>query len=538
MNQSENHRTSVGVSESHSAPLPKLPSTENETQLESLTSSTTTTGVTSRSSKNNVPASSNSGKDATLDASSTSLPPLSGSAPVQTVCTVSPPISAAQQQQIMQKQLKQMEHTPYQDLKEQKSLGLTDEDILERFIDYNRNLAQEPKCIRRTGGIQQPLKCSCLSILINPSSASLAHNSNKKQKTSDSSETSAKIGDDVTSHDISEKDNNNASQTCPDIHADTFLESVAQWQVYFGRKSKVEQQIHVIEWMRYVSDGDIRLGKGCFCVPFLRNCNGSIRSNVNNKDKSSSSTTSAGSKRAQSLDDSFAFLMNHRICSSALMRLLGVGRNWWATCRQCVKTNSFPVHGLRGRQSNKQRKFTEEGQEAELIAFMQNLQNEHGIPRSIVTSNSYVNKKEKGDGEGEASDSDTSVNTRTTIICLPSTFTKRECYRKFCRTRGKKVITTRNGATRLEDIPNFFENGETKSCIAWTTFNTYWKKHFSQLQTLTPSEPLPGEPIDSPLTQQGQAGRKEKKVKAGQEKDVGDISLAVSESDPPLTVTV
>jgi hypothetical protein len=57
------------------------------------------------------------------------------------------------------------QRTPFIDVRNWAKLELTDEELVERFIAYNKDLGDQPNCIRKTYGKQKSLNCSCLSIL-------------------------------------------------------------------------------------------------------------------------------------------------------------------------------------------------------------------------------------------------------------------------------------------------------------------------------------------------------------------------------------
>jgi hypothetical protein len=98
----------------------------------------------------------------------------------------------------------QKQHTPFADVRNQAKLELADEELIERFILYNKDLGDQPNCIRKTSGKQKSLNCSRLSIL-----NSLRITTNLYQK------------------------------------------AVAHFQLYFGVLKKHEQQHKVMDWIRY-----------------------------------------------------------------------------------------------------------------------------------------------------------------------------------------------------------------------------------------------------------------------------------------------
>jgi hypothetical protein len=63
------------------------------------------------------------------------------------------------------RQANRKQHTECADVKNRVRLVLTDGELVERFIAYNKDLGDQPKCVRKTSGNRKPLKCSCLAIL-------------------------------------------------------------------------------------------------------------------------------------------------------------------------------------------------------------------------------------------------------------------------------------------------------------------------------------------------------------------------------------
>lgn len=97
---------------------------------------------------------------------------------------------------------------PHADVKNRKRLALSDEELVERFMAFNKDLGDQPKCMRQTGGCRTPLKCSCLAIL------------------------------------------NAAGDLTGDVPADLCQKAVAHFQLHFGKLKKVERQLKVMEWIR------------------------------------------------------------------------------------------------------------------------------------------------------------------------------------------------------------------------------------------------------------------------------------------------
>jgi hypothetical protein len=180
---------------------------------------------------------------------------------------------------------------------------------------------------------------------------------------------------------------NTAGDLTGDIPTKLYQKAVAHFQLYFGELKKYEQQRKVMDWIRYGGMTQIQP----FLLPYLAPPNTDMAS----------------------LKDIDA----HRICISALMSLLGIGYAWFSTCPTFVKEGVMPTHGLCGKQSNRKRKFAEEG-EADLQAFMDNLK-QFAEPSATRFVQEATGQIEIRDTEDDA-------------LYLGSSWTQRDCYKQYC----------------------------------------------------------------------------------------------------------
>ena len=102
--------------------------------------------------------------------------------------------------------------------------------------------------------------------------------------------------------------------------ADHEVKDVAHSLLIFGKQTKQEQKIRVIDWIAH----DTALDKG------LAGLHRNIRQ-----------------KRCV-LPGTY----NEMICRHRLAALVGYGQRKWTACSKLMKTSSFPVHGLTGKESN------------------------------------------------------------------------------------------------------------------------------------------------------------------------------------------
>ena len=167
-----------------------------------------------------------------------------------------------------------------------------------------------------------------------------------------------------------------------------------------------------------------------------------------------------------------------RICKSALLSVLGVGYTWFNTCRAFVKEGVMPTHGLAGKASNRKRKFLAE-EEADLVSFMDNLK-EFAEPSATRFVREVTGQIEIRDTDDEA-------------LYLGSSWTKRDCYKRYCLGRGYNVETTSTGITKLIAIDPEPDEVDKKPCIWWSTFHDYWKRNYPKLRVSKPAEDICGQ---------------------------------------------
>lgn len=221
----------------------------------------------------------------------------------------------------------------------------------------------------------------------------------------------------------------------------------AKYMLYFAKKPKKEQQMIVIEWMKYAGTGaDAR-----FLLPIL----------VDN--------------------DEEVHLPNGipKICRNALLTIIGYSRTFWGTLVECVTGNTLPSHGLEGRGSNN---TIPDELDTDLFAFLSQIE-ELAEP----TAMRFVREKT---GELHTRDEEEDV------LYLAPSFSKRSVYNRFCHERGWKVETNPKGVTKK--VPRTDEQWvdqgiEPNETCHWHTFWSYWKKHFPNLRVRKPSADVCGD---------------------------------------------
>jgi hypothetical protein len=237
--------------------------------------------------------------------------------------------------------------TPFDTLRSNESMS--DESIIEEFVGYNERMGRRPHCIHRVQAANGTAekKCQCLHAL-------------------------------------------GESVFC--------CEAVAQYQVYFGRKKRVDQQRMVIQSIQssllfYDSSYANKYGSTMFPIPFLL-----------------------------SEDDCmplahYKSLREAKICRDSLMDLLGIGKLYWKTCLHHAINNTIPEYKLKGKKTNWKRRWDEMYYDS-LVEHFEELRKEAG---PIATR--FVREK-----TGET----TTRDDNEKVEALPPSFSKRQCYYNYC----------------------------------------------------------------------------------------------------------
>lgn len=232
--------------------------------------------------------------------------------------------------------------------------------------------------------------------------------------------------------------------------------AVSRYMCFFARKPKFEQQMTVIDWIRYAESGNQRHGAR-YRVPTMR-----TRADVRHW----------CFERNQHL----ALLEASPICNSALMTILGYGQTFWNTVRKHAHDGSIPSHGLLGKSSNNA--MTEQMQ-MELHYFFSEIEllAEPTPMRFVREKTGLMTERDKKD-----------------VKLLPSYFSKRSLYRRYCSKQGWNVSFSAKGSPNKRkervDIEWTILNKEVTDICSWKTFNNFWKVYYASLIVGKPSEDI------------------------------------------------
>jgi hypothetical protein len=240
-----------------------------------------------------------------------------------------------------------------------------------------------------------------------------------------------------------------------------YWEATGNWMVDFGKMNRQDQQRVIIEKIRHADS--LAEGFGVASQDPKKN----ILYNLPFIMPEEADDDDDGATRILALQA----LNHHKICKSALMELIFARKKWWGTCREHLRSGTVPVHGLKGRPSNRKRKFREE-EEAHLIEFFVEVK-EFAEP----SATRFVLEK-----TGESS----TRNDDTELEYLPPSLSRMKLYQRYASTRGWNANTNNIGI--IEPSPRVGEP-QLHLC-SWPSFFYYWKKNFPKLRVRKPIEDI------------------------------------------------
>jgi hypothetical protein len=243
-----------------------------------------------------------------------------------------------------------------------------------------------------------------------------------------------------------------------------FLEAVAEYQVYFGGMKREEKQKILVEWIRtsrFHYKGPVKRGQDAslaFSIPFLLLSSGDHEGGE--EDWSSVGTS-----------NKFDKLRTSTICRDALMDILGLGKATWTTCLTHATKNTLPAYKLKGKKSNMKQRWDEMFFDS-LVQHFEDLRKEAGPIATRFVRERTGETTTRDDAEG--------------VEYLAPDFSKRQCYYKYCATRGVNVTANNKGTLSFEAI-----DGMTRlPTPSWSAYHTFWMKEYATLRVSRPAEDI------------------------------------------------
>ena len=157
-------------------------------------------------------------------------------------------------------------------------------------------------------------------------------------------------------------------------------------------------------------------------------------------------------------------LSDVRVCANAIGTLLDWGKSRWKSVRDHVANNTIPHHGNKGKEKTNTKLSVDVHDD--LHRYFQYL-HQLAQPRATL----FVREMSGSGLRNEDED----------IKELPTSFSKRGLYARFCNERGYRVSTSPNGVDTLVEDENF--DGEKRLPVCrWPSFFNFWRKYYPKLR--------------------------------------------------------
>eukprot|EP00536_Pseudo-nitzschia_multiseries_P000819 jgi/Psemu1/1854/gm1.1854_g len=229
-------------------------------------------------------------------------------------------------------------------------------------------------------------------------------------------------------------------------------DAIALYIVAFFNKSKVDQQLTIMDWLRYTSADT----KQMFFVPFL-----------NPYDEEELDLVDKDTPHKHAV---LAALAGTRVCKYPVTVILDWGRRKWETCLKNIQDNTTPTHGLKGKRPNNTQQFDDSDIVEDLADFFNDLK-ELGQPQST-----RIMRVETGVGLRDGEEG---------VVELPPSYSKRSLYYRFCYDRGWNVTLKKNSNSVLQVTPVEPFEGEAKLICSWPYFLKYWDTNFANIKIVS-----------------------------------------------------
>ena len=234
-------------------------------------------------------------------------------------------------------------------------------------------------------------------------------------------------------------------------------EAVAKYMAAFAKKPVQEKHSILIEWIRYTTNA--AADDACFYIPFISEKNANLADEDDDDDDDDS-------------NNSLHALKEHMVCRNAICHLLWFGQSKWKTCTNAVKKNILPVHGNKGKITGKAKRFRDDVAD-DLHEFF------HQMEQFATPQATRFVREETGAGLRDGEEG---------VLELPSSWSKRSVYGRFCFERGIVVTSTHTGnILKAERSDPGWDPNNKKPICSWWAFLKFWEKEYKNIRIASPS---------------------------------------------------
>ena len=206
----------------------------------------------------------------------------------------------------------------------------------------------------------------------------------------------------------------------------------------------------VTEWIWYIHTTN---SDPCFFIPFISD----------DDDKTQGEASD---------NDPLHPLKEWRVCKNAISVLLDYGIRKWQTCQEAILQNKLPTHGNKGKVLGKAKRFADHVKD-DLHSFFQHIK-QFGAPKATR----FV-REETGTGLRDGEDD---------LVELPTSWSKRAMYARFCFERGYVITTNARGsAIKTERSDANWRVEDQKMICSWWAFLVFWDTNYPKIRLGSPS---------------------------------------------------
>ena len=250
-------------------------------------------------------------------------------------------------------------------------------------------------------------------------------------------------------------------------------QAVANYMALFIRKPVQERHSIIMEWMRYTSHADINAR--CYFLPFVVSDDGDNPFLGDDEEIDEGNGEDEFEPAVGELNNNGVLeLKPWMVCRYAISLLLDYGRIKWQRCQTAVSKNLLFEHGSKGKVPGTAKRFSREVKE-DLHKFF------HQMKQFGQTKSTRFVREETGTGLRDGENID--------LLELPSCWSKRSVYSRFCLERGYVVTSSHSGIIkrkkRGED--DDWNVAHTKTVCGWSTFLRFWDQNYPLIRLASPA---------------------------------------------------
>jgi hypothetical protein len=249
--------------------------------------------------------------------------------------------------------------------------------------------------------------------------------------------------------------------------------AVAKYLANFIAKPQQERHSIIMEWQRYTLT---TTAERCFYIPFISEKDDDEYPIGTGEDADEAKDEGDGNERNNNINEPTEHplhaLKEWMVCKDAISLLLDYGCVKWRTCKQAVLNNKLPEHGNKGKLLGNAKRFADEVKD-DLHEFFAQIR-QFATPRAT-----RVVREETGSGLRDGEEE---------LVELPTFWSKRGVYARFCSERGYVIsCTARGNIVKTERSDPEWNVQNKKTICSWHAFLQFWDRNYPMIRLSSPA---------------------------------------------------